>query len=364
MPLRFGLALTLLLGAACTEQGVLLRAPEQVDPGPGIDTDGDGVSDALEGDGRLDTDGDGTPDSLDLDSDGDRIPDRVEGQPREVGGDLPDADGDGLPDLRDLDSDGDGRLDLFDGARNAAGRIPDFDEDGREDFRDLDDDQDFISDVEELGPFPNAPRDQDRDGFPDFRDLDSDGDTIQDLHEGSRDTPDADFDGTPNPRDLDADGDGLTDALEAGDADLETAPTDTDGDQLPDFLDLDSDADGLSDELEGRMGSDPRRADSDDDGVSDLIELGGGTDLLDPTDNPRVRGDFVFVVPYEAPPEPPEDLLRFRTSVRRADLYFLFDTSESMAEELAAFQREIAPGLLSSACERSGLFQSKLLRAD
>ncbi len=334
---------------------MLLRGPDGAAPADSLDADGDGVSDALEGFGSFDTDGDGTPDSLDEDSDGDRIPDRIEGHPVGLGGELPDADGDGLPDLRDLDSDGDGRLDLFDGARDGDGRYPDFDGDGREDFRDLDDDQDFIGDVEELGRFPaTAPRDTDGDGAPDFRDTDSDDDTIQDLHEGSPEEPDADYDGLPNPRDLDADGDGLSDAREAGDEDLATPPADTDGDRVPDFLDRDSDNDGLSDELEGRMGSDPLRGDTDDDGVSDLIELGGGTDPADPTDNPRVRGDFVFVVPFEGSPDPSEDLLRFRTSVRRADLYFLFDTTESMAEELEAFRRDIAPGLLSSACARSG----------
>ena len=47
-------------------------------------------------------DGDGVPNYLDLDSDGDGIPDSVEGQK--------DSDGDGIPNYLDLDSDGDHRL--------------------------------------------------------------------------------------------------------------------------------------------------------------------------------------------------------------------------------------------------------------
>ena len=39
------------------------------------DTDGDGIPDVIEGDG--DSDGDGTPDNLDSDADNDGIPDNV-----------------------------------------------------------------------------------------------------------------------------------------------------------------------------------------------------------------------------------------------------------------------------------------------
>src|SRR5262245_25984529 len=67
---------------------------------------------------------------------------------------------------------------------------------------------------------------------------DRDGDGIADVHEGEGD---ADSDGVANADDLDADGDGLDDALEAGDALLETYPFDSDADGDPDFLDDDSD---------------------------------------------------------------------------------------------------------------------------
>ncbi len=56
-----------------------------------------------------DTDGDGFLDALDLDSDGDAIPDRWEAG---AGGTTPrDTDGDGIPDFQDIDSDSDGLLD-------------------------------------------------------------------------------------------------------------------------------------------------------------------------------------------------------------------------------------------------------------
>ncbi len=58
-----------------------------------VDTDGDGIPDSVEGDG--DPDGDGIPNWQDTDSDGDGIPDADEG--------LTDSDGDGIPDFLDPD---------------------------------------------------------------------------------------------------------------------------------------------------------------------------------------------------------------------------------------------------------------------
>lgn len=65
------------------------------------DTDGDGLPDVIEGDD--DPDGDGLPNCEDPDSDGDGIDDAVEGPD--------DVDGDHLPNYLDLDSDGDGYSD-------------------------------------------------------------------------------------------------------------------------------------------------------------------------------------------------------------------------------------------------------------
>lgn len=161
---------------------------------------------------------------------------------------------------------------------------------------------------------------------------DADGDTISDREEG---TGDADGDTTPNTGDADSDGDGYLDAFEAGDSDLSTPARDSDGDFTPDFLDLDSDNDGLSDADELALGTDPTSPDSDGDGATDVVEVAAGTGPLDAADNPRSRGDFVFLVPYEEPPVPPEDTLVFATSIRMADVFFLIDRSASMGGEIA-----------------------------
>ena len=75
------------------------------------DTDGDGITDEVEGRynpaGATDTDGDGMPDYDDLDSDNDGIPDAIEAGPPGPDGLPPDTDGDGIPDFRDTDTDGD-----------------------------------------------------------------------------------------------------------------------------------------------------------------------------------------------------------------------------------------------------------------
>ncbi len=158
---------------------------------------------------------------------------------------------------------------------------------------------------------------------------DTDGDHIADAHEGDGRT-DTDGDGVPDTADDDSDGDGISDADEAGDDDLTTPPVDTDGDGLPDFRDRDSDGDGLADSDEAAAGSDPRDPDSDDDGITDLVEDVAGTDPRDPSSSPRADGDFFFLEPYMAPPSPARDTLVFATTIQRADVFFMIDTSISM----------------------------------
>ncbi|MFT5460011.1 MAG: hypothetical protein ACI9K2_006526, partial [Myxococcota bacterium] len=92
-------------------------------------SDGDGLPDSVEGD--ADTDGDGAIDALDLDSDGDGLPDALEG--------AGDTDGDGVPDFRDTNSDGDRRSDAEEGAG-------DDDCDGLANWVDSDDESDFCDD--------------------------------------------------------------------------------------------------------------------------------------------------------------------------------------------------------------------------
>jgi subtilisin family serine protease len=73
----------------------------------GLDGDGDGIPDSVEGDD--DQDGDGIPNYLDLDSDGDGVLDEIEWIGDGTAEDPnTDVDGDGIPNFLDLDSDGDG----------------------------------------------------------------------------------------------------------------------------------------------------------------------------------------------------------------------------------------------------------------
>lgn len=165
------------------------------------DSDGDGLPDGVEGPG--DFDGDGCPNSRDHDSDGDGLSDSLEG--------AGDWDGDSNPDFLDLDSDGDGIKDSFEAVSSSSS---------------------------------SPPVDSDSDGAPDYKDADSDGDGIPDAVErdGSDGSADADGDGIPNFRDADSDGDGIPDSVEGSD--------DVDGDGRPNFLDTDSDNDGLPDSTE------------------------------------------------------------------------------------------------------------------
>ncbi|BDB56358.1 hypothetical protein SHINM13_06540 [Flavobacterium ammonificans] len=255
-----------------------------------IDSDGDGIPDAIEkganGNAPVDTDGDNIPDYLDLDSDGDGISDAIEKGPN---GTTPiDTDGDGIADYKDLDSDNDG---ISDAIEKGPGTTPvDTDGDGTPDYRDTDSDNDGMSDTIEKGPTA-TPVDTDSDGTPDYRDLDSDNDGISDaIEKGPGTTPvDTDGDNIPDYRDLDSDGDGISDAIEKGPG---ATPVDTDGDGIPDYRDTDSDNDGISDANEKGSGATPvdtdgdglpdyRDLDSDNDGIPDAVEKGPSTTPVD-----------------------------------------------------------------------------------
>lgn len=107
---------------------------------------------------------------------------------------------------------------------------------------------------------------------------DADGDTISDADEGDGD---ADGDGTPNYLDTDSDGDGIPDSVEAGDADLGTAPQDADNDGTPNFLDDDSDNNGILDandsldDFDGDGRLDFADVDDDGDAINDADEIAG-----------------------------------------------------------------------------------------
>jgi hypothetical protein len=97
---------------------------------PGSDSDDDTLTDVQEGEGFVDTDTDGVPDAMDADSDDDGLTDR-----EEAGDDDPsslpiDTDADGRADFRDTDSDGDGLPDADEIAAGSDPRDEDSDDDG------------------------------------------------------------------------------------------------------------------------------------------------------------------------------------------------------------------------------------------
>ena len=130
-------------------------------PGCGLDSDGDGIIDDIEGRAtNVDTDGDGTPDYLDLDSDGDTIPDSVEwaaaGCMTSPFNPKNDVDDDSIPNFRDTDSDGDHVGDACEARNKSAPAAADLglpvldsDGDGKADYLDLDSDGDLVADGDE-----------------------------------------------------------------------------------------------------------------------------------------------------------------------------------------------------------------------
>ncbi len=247
------------------------------------DSDGDAIDDGVEVGqdwfNPIDTDVDGVIDALDTDSDEDGIPDGDEAGDDDLDTAPVDSDMDEVPDFRDLDSDDDGVVDAEDNCRVFSNPAQaDMDADGTGDLCDTDTDADGIPDgVEQawgLNPLV----------------VDSDMDTISDTFEvgpnlnAPRDT---DGDGIIDALDGDSDEDGWGDAAEAGDADVATDPFDTDGDGLPDAIDLDSDDDGVGDgEDNCRLAANPDQIDSDGDMKGDVCEGDDdGDGIIDALDN-------------------------------------------------------------------------------
>ncbi len=276
------------------------------------DSDGDGIPDVIEGNG--DTDGDGIPDSEDTDSDNDGIPDADEenslppltgtdtdddgiddaidvdqtgGQDNDGDGIddafvADDTDGDGTPDYQDVDSDNDGVPDVLEGNVDSDG-------DAIPDYLDTDSDNDGIPDADEADNVPDLlGTDADNDGIDDAIDVDvtggddADGNGVDDLLQ----PVDTDGDGTPDYQDIDSDNDRVPDVLEGN--------ADDDGDLAPNYLDLDSDADGIPDSVEADNVPDLLGSDADADGIDDAIDVdvtggndddnNGVDDLLQPVD--------------------------------------------------------------------------------
>ncbi len=201
--------------------------------------------------GYVDLDGDGLSNALDLDSDGDGIPDVVE-----VGG---------------VDANNDGRLDGF----------TDSDLDGLADSVDGDANNDMI--IENLnGPLLKT------------------GTALATGRASAYPFKNADFMGRPNPYDLDSDGDGIADVIEAGfpgsvgitNGQVSGARTNgwatsvqalaalglrnTDGRGPANYLDIDSDDDGITDNIEAQATNGyilPDDLDTDLDGIADVYDI-------------------------------------------------------------------------------------------
>jgi hypothetical protein len=363
-------------------------------PGCGMDTDGDGIIDTIEGKGKgpggkdIDTDGDGTPDYLDLDSDNDGIPDKIEwfkgGCMTGPFEDLNDADGDGIPNFQDLDSDGNGYPDKDEacppkgmptGPIACTPNAPyDFDGDGVPDWIDFDNDHDSSAKDKTLGLADKTELsdstgkyiglvDTDADGIPDLYDRDSDNDFILDLDDG---ITDPDGDGKPNFRDTDSDGDTVSDWCEARAnakptaADYDLALLDTDKDGIPDFLDKDTDGDLLVDGKEDKNNNcivdsdetDRLKADTDGDGVGDLIEVAllGVPCAKDPACSPTKSGMFYFLEPYSkdgsAAPSPTSSKLALSTVLNKGDVGFIVDTTGSMGGEIANLKANLSTTII------------------
>jgi predicted flap endonuclease-1-like 5' DNA nuclease len=258
-----------------------------------------------------DTDGDSMPDQLpenynatgdlveDLDDDGDGFTDADEGDCLSDSLDsnsVPlDLDGDSVCDALDDDIDGDGLLNSVEDntgnytSVNSTGTDPlnaDTDGDG------ICDGPTAINGTCTMGPdaFPNdksASIDTDGDGMPDelngtststpplVEDTDDDGDSVLDVDDAfpldASESVDTDGDGTGDNEDTDDDGDSVLDVDDAFPLD-ENESIDTDGDGTGDNEDTDDDDDGWSDVNESACGTDAlSNASAPVDSDSDLI---------------------------------------------------------------------------------------------
>ena len=190
----------------------------------------------------VDSDGDGVPNRLDIDSDNDGIPDNIEGQVT-IGYVPPSG----------IDADGNGLDDVYESAPGSGEGITPQDTDGDNipDYLDLDTDNDLV-------PDNNEGHDYNYDGIPDrvAIGVDTDGDGLDDGYEGDdvndgynvnegitdpfTELPNLTGENDANYRDIDDDGDGIPTPDEDADGDGDPTNDDTDGDGTPDYLDPDN----------------------------------------------------------------------------------------------------------------------------
>jgi hypothetical protein len=256
-------------------------------PFTAVDSDGDGVIDALDTDddndgiptkdelgeggfaAALDSDSDGKKDYLDVDDDGDGIPTKDELGAGGFAAAL-DSDSDGKKDYLDVDDDNDGVPTKDERGAGSAAR--DSDSDGIKDYLDVDDDGDSVLTKDELGAGGFvAAIDTDADGEKDYLDVDDDGDTLPTLSElgagGALSAVDSDGDGKKDYLDSDDDNDSILTKQEISDAKAAKLSDDVDSDGKKNWLDTDSDADGIADKAEPTDGS--------RDGIPDYLQVAG-----------------------------------------------------------------------------------------
>ncbi len=236
------------------------------------DSDGDGILDGIEfgsGETAVDSDGDGMPDALDTDSDNDGVPDMEEvvpGQPPA------DTDSDGIVDYLDTDSDNDGILDGDDNCRIVVNpEQDDMDGDGTGDACAGDTDGDgVLNDQDNCPTASNADQsDVDEDRIGDVCDEDIDGDDFANDDDNcpsaaNADQADMDSDGIGDVCDDDRDGDGVAN-------DDDNCPDQSNADQVD--ICSDSDGDGITDNVDNCPNvSNPNQADSDGNGVGDKCD--------------------------------------------------------------------------------------------
>lgn len=172
-----------------------------------IDSDGDGIADVIEA-GFADANYNGFEDAAaGIGTDG--WSNTIRARPAPLA--LLNSDGVGRPNYLDIDSDGDGIPDNIEGQSTAGYRFPAY----------ADSDNDGLDNAYDLAPFTATfggagilLYDRDMDGIPDYIDLDADADGQPDIVEGN----DWNFDGfaweVTTPLGTDADGDGLDDRFD------------------------------------------------------------------------------------------------------------------------------------------------------
>lgn len=288
--------------------------PGETDPTTGnsgddvlIDTDGDGLSDAVET-----TVG---SDPTDADSDDDGIPDGEEANFAD------DTDGDGLPNVLDTDSDDDALLDGTEVGTNCSNPATDTEKghctpDGdngqtKTSMVDADSDNGGVRDgsedsnlngvvdgseadpTEGHGADDITVKDTDKDGLSDdleiligseLNDKDTDDDGVLDGDEANP-SDDTDGDGVKNVSDEDSDGDGLFDGTEVGNGCSDPSTKKSENHCIPDFD-------------KGKTTTSMVDADSDDGGVPDGVEDTDHDGYIDSGEwDPNLRADDINIKP-------------------------------------------------------------------